>query len=862
MAEKEIILKYKVDLSEMNEATAQMEQTLRKTADTAKIEPVSKDAVKDIRAANTELGVLQKEISELEKLNNEFKTELSQVNSEIKKVGKSWNAELPNMKKNAEQLEEAIRDNELALKNMKIDEKAIKTNLGGMVSMKKELRLLKEQLASGELSGAEFDQAAMRAGVLQDAIGDASTRVRVLASDTKNLDATMQGIQGAAGAFSVVQGAAAAFGSENEDLVKTLAKVQGSMALVNGLQQVAAVLNKDSAFSIIFLSKAKAALSTVIGTTTGALKLFRIALISTGIGAIIVGIGLLIANFDKVGEKILQAYHWFKNLGKGVKIAISIMLPMIGVINGIMWALEKLGIIDDENTKKAKENAEQRIKSMEKEVLMLGRVKSAVQARYDAEIAFARAAGESTEKLERKKELDFIKRSQRELQILKDLNKAKGGLTQEEADLYQNLTNEILKAQDRLKIMDIKKNKDIEDRMAKAAEKQLEMNKKAADKARAQAEQLEQLRLGLIADAQEREIAIVNHKYEKLIADAVGNAALISALEETQGNNIQAIKDKYLEQERQRQEKHNADIIALQRQQDEALITLIQDGAERKEAEIALAFERRIEKLQELGLLTEEVEAQLILEQEGALMELRDELAKGELDAEKARQMALLAQEKAYLDARVAMAQDTLSALSSLISISNLSSEEQAAFQQQLAIFEIAISTAASLANTIQGATAAATATGPLAPFTLAGYIATGVATVLGAFAQANQLVNRPVPKFATGVEWLNGAGTATSDSIPAYLSKGERVVPTHLNERYWDEYTAMHNGWYDKLVATKYIEPAITSLLSGTGVSSSSWRGDNIVGAISGSTKTGKKQHKQLLTAIKSNHKKSLRKW
>jgi hypothetical protein len=32
-------------------------------------------------------------------------------------------------------------------------------------------------------------------------------------------------------------------------------------------------------------------------------------------------------------------------------------------------------------------------------------------------------------------------------------------------------------------------------------------------------------------------------------------------------------------------------------------------------------------------------------------------------------------------------------------------------------------------------------------------------------------------PKFATGVVGLNGAGNETSDSIPAYLSRGESVI-------------------------------------------------------------------------------------
>jgi hypothetical protein len=40
------------------------------------------------------------------------------------------------------------------------------------------------------------------------------------------------------------------------------------------------------------------------------------------------------------------------------------------------------------------------------------------------------------------------------------------------------------------------------------------------------------------------------------------------------------------------------------------------------------------------------------------------------------------------------------------------------------------------------------------------------------------------MPKFAEGTEYVNGAGTAKSDSIHAKLSKGERVVDAFTNEK------------------------------------------------------------------------------
>ena len=59
--------------------------------------------------------------------------------------------------------------------------------------------------------------------------------------------------------------------------------------------------------------------------------------------------------------------------------------------------------------------------------------------------------------------------------------------------------------------------------------------------------------------------------------------------------------------------------------------------------------------------------------------------------------------------------------------------------------------------------------------------IATGALLTAGinaAFSVAKAAINKPPPKFARGVIGLEGAGTETSDSIPAYLSRGESVIP------------------------------------------------------------------------------------
>jgi len=174
----------------------------------------------------------------------------------------------------------------------------------GTTSAKQRLRELQKTLTEMALAGESgtkaFKQMEVEAGKLKDQIGDTSQRIKNLASDTRNIDTFVAGIQGITAGFQIAQGAAALFGSENEDLQKALLKVQGAMALANGVQQVANLLNKDSILITQGQAAAQALYATAVGASTGAMKAFRIALLATGIGAAIAAVGLLVAKWDEL----------------------------------------------------------------------------------------------------------------------------------------------------------------------------------------------------------------------------------------------------------------------------------------------------------------------------------------------------------------------------------------------------------------------------------------------------------------------------------------------------------------------------------------------------------------------------------
>jgi hypothetical protein len=172
----------------------------------------------------------------------------------------------------------------------------------GTTSAKQRLRELQKTLIDMSLAGQEgtkaFKQMEQEAGKLKDQIGDTSQRIKTLASDTVRIDTFVSAVQGITAGFQIAQGAAALFGSENEDLQKSLLKVQGAMALATGVQQVANLLNKDSILITQGQAAAQALYATAVGASTGAMKAFRIALLATGIGAAIAAVGLLIAKWD------------------------------------------------------------------------------------------------------------------------------------------------------------------------------------------------------------------------------------------------------------------------------------------------------------------------------------------------------------------------------------------------------------------------------------------------------------------------------------------------------------------------------------------------------------------------------------
>ena len=192
---------------------------------------------------------------------------------------------------------------------------------GTIKSFREQLREASKDLMSmSEKFGAtstEAINAAKKVAELRDRMGDAKALSDAFNPDAK-FKALTASLSGVAGGFGAVQGAMALFGKESEDVQKTLLKVQSAMALSQGLQAVGESIDSFKQLGAVIKTQVVSAFSTLRG-----------AIISTGVGALVVGIGLLIANFEKVKETINNLFPSLGEFADKIK----------GIIQGITdWA--------------------------------------------------------------------------------------------------------------------------------------------------------------------------------------------------------------------------------------------------------------------------------------------------------------------------------------------------------------------------------------------------------------------------------------------------------------------------------------------------------------------------------------------
>lgn len=202
---------------------------------------------------------------------------------------------------------------------------------------------------------------------------------------------------------------------------------------------------------------------------------------ATGIGALVIAVVLLISNFDKLKDSGGMVGAMFTAIGDVVQFVMDKLIALSD------W----LGLTDIKNQERSK-NA---IKAAQNE-------RENITSRYDAEIRKAEAAGKSVDDLNKKKNAALAYSINQEILQYENLKKSKGKLSEDEqkelAELYKQRNNLVLENQ----IIDIKAQKEKQDRTDEANKKARE--KSAENKKKAQQEE----------EQYQKEIAALKVKYE------------------------------------------------------------------------------------------------------------------------------------------------------------------------------------------------------------------------------------------------------------------------------------------------------------------------------------------------------------
>lgn len=392
---------------------------------------------------------------------------------------------------------------------------------GQFKSLKQELRTIEQQLnqmaEAGDTGSKAFQELQKRAGQVKDQIGDTKSAIKALSSDTFKLDAFSQAAQGIAGGFAAAQGAMALFGSENKQVEEAIKKTQGAMALLQGVTTITNILQKESALRLSIATTAQGAYTAVVGASTGAMKLFRIALASTGIGLLVVGLGLLIANFEDVK-----------------KVVMNLIAPFDGIIAKVRDFLSTIsfGLIDDSSTAKTKANAEKSLEAINK----LAKGNESIEKQMQRNIDIAKAKGKNDKEVfELEKQLlEFrLKNNYAEQEAIKRKIKAGNATDEERKKLFELVQSarDLLKDKTVLEINYTNKQKEETAKRIAEATKESEAKKKELEKLRSYEaeyeEHLKKIREKNAKDFQDR----TNKEYEDSIksSDAYFDHLIVGA---------------------------------------------------------------------------------------------------------------------------------------------------------------------------------------------------------------------------------------------------------------------------------------------------------------------------------------------
>ena len=234
---------------------------------------------------NATIAPLQKALENVGKMMGDFAATIEKTDA---KMAASIRANVSEMNASLQKVQQSFVNTE------KSGEKA--ANSGA--SLRQQLRAATNEAnklaESVGTSDPKFIAAARRAAELKDTMGDVQLAISALNPDEKFKGLTNV-IKGGVGGIQALTGAMAAFGGESEAAQETIKKLQALMAITEGLNAIGGLADAMGAVKVQVIAAAQS-----MGT-------LKFAIAATGIGALVVAVGLLATHWDEVSLALSDA---------------------------------------------------------------------------------------------------------------------------------------------------------------------------------------------------------------------------------------------------------------------------------------------------------------------------------------------------------------------------------------------------------------------------------------------------------------------------------------------------------------------------------------------------------------------------
>lgn len=778
-------------------------------------------------ASNEQTTVLNIEVNYADgiKAIAEYKTQIDA----LKKSEQEYKKQLKEGTVTQQEYNERMTDSKLKIAELNDAARTMEKQLSNQLKIQKEnegsLKQLRAELSNATaaydaMSKAERESAEGLA--LKDKINEITTALKGAEEETQRY---YRNVGNYTNAIMEAANANIPFVNEINNSVTALKGLGGYLKDVGDELKNIGVQFKTAQVETVGMTTAQKSLTTALNLTSAAFKVLKVAIISTGIGALVIALGSLVSYFTKTQAGIEMASKTMAGLGAIVNVIIDRLSKVGSAIvnlfkgnfkqsaNDMKGAFKGIGDEIEREVKLAVQLKEA-LNQIEKQEITLSMRRSANKAQIEELKKISDDTTKSTnERIAAAQKAYELEKKDLDLQVQLQERRLANTLG------YTRMNDEVRKLLDTIKsgditadeligklgisesnIEDLKEFRDQfnalqelqESSFTRQTEQQNTLNSlrqeaatKISEQQKAEAEALvaakqkevEEVRkaedelLKLITDGRERQRQEVEVAYERQIEDLK--------------TRLQTEKDLTTEA----QQAINTQIIALEQQKQMELQTLsqeaLQDEIQRKQEEFQTLLEQekeqiqvRFETLLEQNVDNEQAKLEIELQQKQAELDAMQQLEGESQEAFNLRKLkaqnAYNAQKKKLNDYEVQMEQAKLGAISqitgSLAGLFDVMGEKNKAFavlSKTLALAEIAINTGKAIAAGV-----AQSQSVPFPANLVA--VATTIATVLTNITTAINTVKSA--KFASG-GLVTGPGTGTSDSIPAMLSNGESVM-------------------------------------------------------------------------------------